>query len=127
MLTLEEMAAYTSGKLSLIIIFKMLKISSSNFPPRNTTDQELLYDVSQQIRHFYADLNFVPTLSLIATWYRIGHYDFSTERTNTFQVVLITDGSYSFVIFLYSEIQWIQPDLRPPADTSERYRGSCIL
>ena len=124
MLTLEEVAAYITGKATII---NHMGILNELLFPRVTTDPYFLNDVNQLIGHFYADLNFVPTLSLIATWYRIGHYDFSTERTNTFQVVLITDGSYSFVIFLYSEIQWIQPDLRPPADTSERYRRSCIL
>ena len=35
-----------------------------------------------------------------------------SPQTNTFQCVLATDGGFSFVIFLYDEIQWAAADPR---------------
>lgn len=68
---------------------------------------------------FYPGLDdYVPTLLVIATWANVGHYNSSTDLTNSFQTVLITDGVNSFVMFLYSEIQWIEPDPKPPANSS---------
>ena len=34
------------------------------------------------------------------------------EETNTFRTALVTNGSTSFVIFVYSELKWYQVDLR---------------
>lgn len=59
---------------------------------------------------------------VIATWDDVGHYNSSTDLTNTFQAVLATDGTSSFVMFLYSEIQWTIPDPKPPASYSVRYK-----
>ena len=89
---------------------------------RNTTNSTLLETTRQQIEQFYPDLSeYMPTLLIIATWDDVGHYNSSTEQTNTFQVLLITDGEKSFVIFLYSELQWTQPDPKPPNNYSIMY------
>ena len=37
---------------------------------------------------------------------------FCPQQTNTFQCVLATDGSTSFVIFLYADLQWTLADPR---------------
>lgn len=34
------------------------------------------------------------------------------EETNTFQAALATNGSISFVVFIYSELKWYKVDLR---------------
>ena len=97
----------------ILIFFKMC---------RNTTNSTLLETTRQQIEQFYPDLSeYMPTLLIIATWDDVGHYNSSTEQTNTFQVLLITDGEKSFVIFLYSELQWTQPDPKPPNNYSIMY------
>ena len=97
----------------ILIFFKMCRIA---------TNSTLLETTRQQIEQFYPDLSeYMPTLLIIATWDNVGHYNSSTEQTNTFQVLLITDGEKSFVMFLYSELQWTQPDPKPPNNYSIRY------
>ena len=43
------------------------------------------------------------------TWYRVGAFPEQTARTNTFQIVLVTDEIWSFAFLLYHELQWASP------------------
>ena len=44
---------------------------------------------------------FKPTLAIVATWDRVGCYDRQTDRVNTFQAVIATDGLETHALFLY--------------------------
>lgn len=46
----------------------------------------------------------------IVTWAGVGYHKNGTDKLNTFQVVIASDGEESYVEFLYPEggIQWIQ-------------------
>ena len=50
---------------------------------------------------------FAPTLAFIATWAAVPAFDGRLQGlTNTFQVLLATNGTHSFAGFAYSDIQW---------------------
>lgn len=73
---------------------------------RQTTQSDILQQIAiipSQISEF----QFVPTLAFIATWAAVPAFDGRFQGlTNTFQVVLATDGRVSFVGFTYRDIQW---------------------
>ena len=51
--------------------------------------------------------SFQPSLVLVATWDRGEPYDFNARGlVNTFQVVVASDGTWTFVKFSYGDIQW---------------------
>ena len=61
---------------------------------------------------------FYPSLVFIATWDRVAPYDYSMpgdslsrRLVNTFQVVVASDGTRTFVRFNYGDIQWGGPTL----------------
>ena len=51
--------------------------------------------------------SFQPSLVFVATWDRVQQFGFSTgSLENTFQVVVASDGTWTFVRFSYGDIQW---------------------
>lgn len=46
------------------------------------------------------------TWALVATWERVRFFGAASDKVNTFQAVLASDGAASFVIFNYAELQW---------------------
>lgn len=50
--------------------------------------------------------DFVPVSLFIATWDSVAPFDSSLTGFNTFQVVLVTDGATSFVLYFYEDLQW---------------------
>nr|XP_023027888.1 nidogen-2-like [Leptinotarsa decemlineata] len=54
--------------------------------------------------------NFQATNLLIVTWEGVGYFNRGSDKANTYQVVISSDGMETFVEFLYPEdgIQWIQ-------------------
>lgn len=53
---------------------------------------------------------FQATFAVIATWDHVGYYAFKTDKLNTFQAVVATNGSQTYVIYLYPAdgINWLQ-------------------
>ncbi|NXN98362.1 TECTA protein, partial [Rhinopomastus cyanomelas] len=47
-----------------------------------------------------------PTWVFVATWDQVAFFGAATNKTNTFQAVLATDGVTSFVLLNYGELQW---------------------
>ena len=49
-----------------------------------------------------------PSWLFIATWDHVGYFEDKTDKTNTFQCALFTNGAQSYVLFLYADglIQW---------------------
>lgn len=78
---------------------------------RETRDSRILSQVNDLIARFYPRFQgqFVATSVFVATWHQVGYYKKNADKTNTFQVTIITDGRESFVQFVYpSPIQWVQ-------------------
>ena len=63
----------------------------------------------------------LATLIRILTWYVVCSYNYIpkvlhctyilySSQTNTFQCIIISDGTHTFVTFLYNDIQWTTGD-----------------
>ncbi|XP_050523369.1 nidogen isoform X2 [Daktulosphaira vitifoliae] len=77
---------------------------------RESRDSRVLGQVNELVRRFYPrQSQFRAATAFIATWYQVGYYKKNADKTNTFQVVIFTDGFETFVLFEYPEpIQWVQ-------------------
>ncbi|KAK9891601.1 hypothetical protein WA026_015561 [Henosepilachna vigintioctopunctata] len=76
-----------------------------------TENPALLQRATENIHdQFLHHGDFQGTSLFIATWEAVGYHDKMSDKLNTYQVAIVTDGSNSFVEFLYPEngIQWIQ-------------------
>ena len=71
----------------------------------NSTITEL---VQQAVASEYPEAaSFQPSLVFVATWDRVESFRLSDGgRVNTFQVVVASDGTWTFVRFSYGDIQW---------------------
>ena len=67
-------------------------------------------DILEQIAFFGSragGFQFQPTLAFIVTWDGVPAFNRRFQGlTNTFQAILATDGTYSFVGVVYRNIQW---------------------
>ncbi|GBL93573.1 Nidogen-1 [Araneus ventricosus] len=84
---------------------------------RETQDNALLERAARDIRsHFSHAGSFHPRSLFIATWDEVGYYERATDKLNTFQVVIASDGEDSYVYFLYPSngVQWIQSQGKNP-------------
>ncbi|XP_019854776.1 PREDICTED: protein mesh-like isoform X3 [Amphimedon queenslandica] len=80
---------------------------------RATSDISTVLSVREEvIQYFSNDQDFVPNEILIATWDNVGYYNKKTDKTNTFQCVLATNGVTSYAMFLFPEggINWYSGD-----------------
>lgn len=78
---------------------------------RESADPRILSQATGLVSRFYPRFRgrYAATAVFVATWYQVGYYKKNADRTNTFQVAIITDGHESFVQFIYpSPIQWVQ-------------------
>ncbi|XP_048768432.2 protein mesh-like [Ostrea edulis] len=77
---------------------------------RETTDDDLLNRASEEVRTYFPQFyRFKASWLFVATWDRVSFYGCtlsSCSKTNTFQVLLITNGQHSFTIYNYEDIQW---------------------
>ncbi|KAK2165732.1 hypothetical protein NP493_1353g00002 [Ridgeia piscesae] len=93
---------------------------------RATTDNATLQRASSDVS---SGTDFAATLVVITTWhdvtFKIRFYGTprSGTPTNTFQSVLVTDGSKSFVIFNYGDINWIYPTYSRPKVSMAGVKG----
>eukprot|EP00731_Ephydatia_muelleri_P021654 Em0014g245a len=81
---------------------------------RVVNDGAVLNNTTNQVKTaFFGQYpDFKPTLVFIATWFQVGYYNAHSIPNNTYQAVLLTNGTLSFSIFIYppSGIQWITSD-----------------
>ncbi|NWR95963.1 TECTA protein, partial [Furnarius figulus] len=73
---------------------------------RQTTDPELLADISQNINQYFPEISFTATWAFVATWDHVAYYGSTSTKGNTFQAVLTTDSKTFFIILNYGDIQW---------------------
>lgn len=76
-----------------------------------TNNPEILERATRNVRDSFSfSEDFHATSVVIVTWSSVGYYKEGSDKLNTFQVAIISDGDDSFVEFLYPEngIQWIQ-------------------
>lgn len=94
---------------------------------RSTSEEAILQRAAADIQTYFSGFeSFMPTSLFIATWDRVGYYMEGSDRVNTFQLVVASDGTNSFTIFHYLDdgIQWMasrgkyaptEPDIPPQA------------
>ncbi|XP_054978677.1 sushi, nidogen and EGF-like domain-containing protein 1 [Sorex araneus] len=75
---------------------------------REDTDARTLRRASDDVQRYFPELpGFSATWAFVATWYRVTFFGGSASSpVNTFQTVLLTDGSASFTIFNYAAVTW---------------------
>ena len=68
--------------------------------------------VAQDLSARYPEVgSFYPSLVFVATWDRVAAFSSSFGGlSNTFQVIIASDGSRSFVEFIYGNIEWGEPN-----------------
>uniref|UniRef100_A0A3Q2CE79 NIDO domain-containing protein n=1 Tax=Cyprinodon variegatus TaxID=28743 RepID=A0A3Q2CE79_CYPVA len=88
------------------------------------TNGSILQQVTQDINSYFPEINFNATWIFIATWHKVPYYS-SPETQSTFQVVLASNGNYSFLLLNYGALA--------PRETSievralQLYRIFCIF
>ncbi|XP_068098424.1 uncharacterized protein [Hyperolius riggenbachi] len=73
---------------------------------RQTTDPDLLSLVTSDIHAYFHNVTFTAHWAFVATWHRVAYYGSNTNKVNTFQAVLSTDGNQTFLLYNYADIQW---------------------
>uniref|UniRef100_A0A3Q2CE55 NIDO domain-containing protein n=1 Tax=Cyprinodon variegatus TaxID=28743 RepID=A0A3Q2CE55_CYPVA len=67
------------------------------------TNGSILQQVTQDINSYFPEINFNATWIFIATWHKVPYYS-SPETQSTFQVVLASNGNYSFLLLNYGAL-----------------------
>ena len=88
---------------------------------RQTTDTIIIEKASVQIKNSFHSFNNAQfNWAFIITWSNISFFGLSecpnANKRDTFQLVLVSDGSHSFAIFNYNLIEWT---------TGRASRGDC--
>lgn len=81
-----------------------------------TNDPEIISRARGMIRNSYKNItDFIPSHVFIVTWLDVGYFDAKNDKVNTYQVAISSNGTHSFVEFLYPNggIQWIQGESHP--------------
>uniref|UniRef100_A0A8D0G9T0 NIDO domain-containing protein n=1 Tax=Sphenodon punctatus TaxID=8508 RepID=A0A8D0G9T0_SPHPU len=73
---------------------------------RETQDPDVLRRATKDVNAYYPDAPFTATWTFIATWDKVAYFGSASRKRNTFQAVLITDGSKSIIILNYANIEW---------------------
>ncbi|KAM3921580.1 sushi, nidogen and EGF-like domain-containing protein 1 [Leptodactylus fuscus] len=84
---------------------------------RQSNDPSLLSQATSDIRSYFSIPSFSATLVFVATWDRVAFIGSSSSSSavNTFQAVLSSNGSLTFIMFNYKTILW-------PSDTASKGR-----
>ncbi|XP_072524060.1 uncharacterized protein [Salminus brasiliensis] len=67
------------------------------------TNGNVLSQATNDINQYFPGVNFTASWVFVATWHKVAHYSYSGTETS-FQVVLISDGNFSFVLMNYGDI-----------------------
>ncbi|KAG6798951.1 nidogen-2 [Apis mellifera caucasica] len=81
-----------------------------------TDAPEILARAGGMVRSAFTDAaDFVPTHAFLATWVDVGYYNGKSDKVNTYQVAISSNGTHSYVELLYPDdgIQWIQGESHP--------------
>ncbi|XP_029432183.1 alpha-tectorin-like [Rhinatrema bivittatum] len=73
---------------------------------RESKDPQLLQRISNDIEKYFPNLSFKATWMFIATWFNVAYYGSVSNKVNTFQAVLATNGQRAFIMLNYDKIQW---------------------
>lgn len=80
---------------------------------RTEQNAAALAQISSQITsHVPTAAGFQATFAFVATWDHVGYYNLKSDKLNTFQAVIASNGLQSYVMFLYADngINWLVGD-----------------
>ncbi|XP_078048205.1 nidogen isoform X4 [Augochlora pura] len=81
-----------------------------------TDSPEVLARAGGMVRHAFKDAaDFMPTHVFLATWLDVGYFNERSDKVNTYQVAISSNGTHSYIELLYPDngIQWIQGESHP--------------
>ncbi|XP_041425681.1 sushi, nidogen and EGF-like domain-containing protein 1 [Xenopus laevis] len=84
----------------------LYNVLSGDIYYRQSNDSTLLANVTKDINKYFPEVTFSAKWVFITTWDKVPRFPGAASQANTFQVVLATDGTSSFVLFNYAIIQW---------------------
>ncbi|XP_053908627.1 sushi, nidogen and EGF-like domain-containing protein 1 isoform X2 [Cuculus canorus] len=73
---------------------------------RETTQEALLERVTENINRYFPTVPFAAAWAFVATWDHVAYYGSNTNKGNTFQALLTSNGETSFIVLNYWDIQW---------------------
>ncbi|XP_069057130.1 alpha-tectorin-like isoform X1 [Pleurodeles waltl] len=73
---------------------------------RESTTPGLLQRVSNDINSYFPNINFQATWTFIVTWDKVSYFGSASDKKNTYQAVLASDGKSDFIILNYDTITW---------------------
>ncbi|XP_066494913.1 sushi, nidogen and EGF-like domain-containing protein 1 [Tiliqua scincoides] len=73
---------------------------------RQTQDQQTLSRCTADINQYFPEIPFTAIWAFVATWDRVAYFGTASKKVNTFQAVLTTDATISFIILNYANIEW---------------------
>lgn len=85
--------------------------SAGTISYRETQEPQILTRANHVIQeHFSSARDFQARSVFIATWNKVGYHDSGSDKLNTFQAIIASDGEDSYVEFIYPKdgIEWIQ-------------------
>ncbi|XP_046419384.1 nidogen isoform X1 [Neodiprion fabricii] len=94
-----------------------------------TEDPSRISQAGEIVRDSFTDaLDFYPISLLIVTWENVGYYNAKSDKKNTYQVVISSNGTHSYAEFLYAPqgIQWIQADSHPGSLPDARAQAGVV-
>lgn len=83
---------------------------------RTTQDAAFLKTISTDIgSSFLGTGTFNATFAQVVTWDHVGYYNFHTDKLNTFQAIVASDGMRTYTMFKYPDggINWDRGDVSP--------------
>ncbi|XP_038143478.1 uncharacterized protein LOC119785109 isoform X3 [Cyprinodon tularosa] len=90
------------------------------------TNGSILQQVTQDINSYFPQINFYATWIFIATWHKVPYY-LRPETQSTFQVVLASNGNYSFVLLNYGALAPRETSIEAGYDTAYSCHHSTIV
>ncbi|XP_043265975.1 nidogen isoform X2 [Colletes gigas] len=81
-----------------------------------TDSPDVLARAGGMVRSAFKDAaDFMPTHVFIATWLDVGYFNKGSDKVNTYQVAVASNGTHSYTELLYPDngIQWIQGESHP--------------
>ncbi|XP_030630870.1 alpha-tectorin [Chanos chanos] len=85
---------------------------------RQYTSGSVLRQATQDINQYFPNLSFNASFVFIATWDKVAYYSYSGTETS-FQVVVISDDHFSFILMNYGVIAPTHRSVQAGYDTSD--------
>ncbi|XP_044134456.1 alpha-tectorin-like [Bufo gargarizans] len=73
---------------------------------RQSKDEAILNRINDEINKCFENAQFNAEWCMIITWDKVSYHGSESNKTNTFQAILASDGPRSMVMFIYENMEW---------------------